>query len=65
MLSFYIFTFLMAVAIIISLADQTPVIYMPDKLVTANTSKTTKRVKLAWITLIVVMICLYLVFNGH
>ncbi|MDB4919572.1 sodium/solute symporter [Mucilaginibacter sp.] len=65
LLSFYIFSFLMIVAIIISLADQSPVIYQPDKEFMRNILKPTKRVKIAWVLLVVVMICLYLIFDGH
>lgn len=65
LLSFYIFAFLMLLAIIISLADSSPVIYQPDAVVMSNTLKPTKKVKLAWILLIIVMICLYLLFDGH
>ena len=65
LLSFYIFVFLMAIAVIISLADRSPVIYIQDKQVAANIIKPTKRVKIAWLVLAIVMICLYLIFNGH
>jgi SSS family solute:Na+ symporter len=65
MLSFYIFVFLMASAIIISLLDRDPVVYLKDKAAEGNVAPTTKRVKLAWGALIVVMICLYILFNGH
>jgi SSS family solute:Na+ symporter len=65
MVSFYIFAFLMAAAIIISLIDRNPVIYLRDKIAKASISPTTKRVKIAWAMLIVVMICLYIIFNGH
>jgi len=63
MLSFYIFAFLMVLAIIVSLVDQSPVMFIPDKL--RVYVKPTNRVKIAWAALIVVMVCLYLVFNGH
>jgi len=63
LLSFYIFALLMILAVVISLLDQSPVMYVPDKLVTII--KPTKRVKFAWGILIIVMICLYLLFNGH
>jgi solute:Na+ symporter, SSS family len=63
LLSFYIFAFLMSLAVIISLLDPSPVMYVPDKLVTIV--RPTKRVKIAWGVLIIVMICLYLIFNGH
>ena len=63
LLSFYIFAFLMTLAVIISLLDPSPVMYVPDKLVTIV--KPTRRVKIAWGVLIIVMIVLYLIFNGH
>jgi len=65
MLSFYIFAFLMAAAIIISLLDRNPVIYRKEKAAEGRVAPTTKRVKIAWGALIVVMVCLYILFNGH
>lgn len=62
MLSFYIFVFLTAAAVIISLADRSPVRYLAG---TQEVSVTppTRRVKIAWLALIIVMITLYLVFK--
>jgi SSS family solute:Na+ symporter len=65
LLSFFIFVFLFLLAMIISLLDRTAV--------TANTShsdhaskiKTTRSVWISWILLSIIMITLYLIFNGH
>jgi SSS family solute:Na+ symporter len=65
MLSFYIFAFLFVVAVIISLADGSPVVYTSTAAERDSVVKTTKRVKIAWAMLVVVMVCLYLIFNGH
>jgi SSS family solute:Na+ symporter len=65
MLSFYIFVFLLAAAILVSLADRSPVVYQPGMAATEYILKPARRVKIAWILLVVVMICLYLIFNGH
>jgi SSS family solute:Na+ symporter len=65
LLSFYIFVFLFAAAIIISLLDSTPTTYQPTEQETSNIAKPTKKVKIAWALLVVVMIILYLIFNGH
>jgi SSS family solute:Na+ symporter len=63
-LSFLIFSFLMLVAIVTSLLDPTPVIYQ-SKVDDAPLAKPTKRVKIAWVVLSIVMVILYLIFNGH
>ena len=63
-LSFLIFSFLMLVAIVTSLLDPTPVIYQ-SKVDDAPLAKPTKRVKIAWVALSIVMVILYLIFNGH
>lgn len=65
LLSFYIFVFLTVSAIIISLLDSSPEIYQPDAQEISRIAKPTKRVKLAWALLTVVMIILYIIFNGH
>jgi SSS family solute:Na+ symporter len=62
LLSFYIFALLLLLAMLISLADREP---PPPKLIhQANLPKPTKRVWRVWIALIIVMIALYLFFNG-
>ena len=63
LLSFYIFAFLLIVAIIISLLDNSPEIYKPNIEETKNIAKPTPKVKLAWILLCVVMVGLYLLFS--
>lgn len=63
-LSFLIFSFLMLVAVVTSLLDPTPVIYQ-SKVDDAPLAKPTKRVKIAWVALSIVMVILYLIFNGH
>jgi SSS family solute:Na+ symporter len=65
MLSFIIFAFLMLVAILISLLDSSPKIYTPAENEIKDLPKTTNRVKVAWALLTVVMVALYMVFNGH
>jgi solute:Na+ symporter, SSS family len=62
LLSFYIFALLLVIAVLISLLDRKPVVYTAvDK---ANLPKPTRLVWRAWIALIIVMISLYLLFNG-
>lgn len=62
LLSFYIFAGLLVSAIIISLLDRNGVRAAPlDK---ASVPKTTKLVWRVWIALIIVMISLYIFFNG-
>ncbi|MEJ6981398.1 sodium/solute symporter [Pedobacter sp. P351] len=63
LLSFYIFAFLLIVAIIISLLDNSPEIYKPNLEETKNIAKPTPKVKLAWILLCIVMVGLYLLFS--
>jgi SSS family solute:Na+ symporter len=65
LLSFYIFVFLAALAVAISLLDTSPEIYKPNASEIGRIAKPTKRVKLAWTLLTIVMIVLYLIFNGH
>ena len=62
LLSFYIFVFLFIVAIFISLLDKQPVIY--DQVDKASLPKPTKLVWRVWIALIIIMISLYIFFNG-
>lgn len=62
LLSFYIFAVLFVLAVIISLLDKRPVTAIEmDKSLLPKTSKLVWRV---WITLIVIMIALYIFFNG-
>lgn len=55
----------MVVAIVVSLVDRNPKVYIADEDEEQNTPKTSSKVKMAWVMLTVVMICLYLYFNGH
>lgn len=62
LLSFYIFAFLFIAAVIVSLLDKKPVTAVEtDKALLPKTSKLVWRV---WIALIIVMIGLYIFFNG-
>jgi SSS family solute:Na+ symporter len=65
MLSFFIFVFLAISAVLISVFDKTPAVYIAQESEAENTSKPTRRVKVAWVLLTIVMIALYLIFNGH
>jgi SSS family solute:Na+ symporter len=65
LLSFFIFVFLLAVAILISLLDRSAVVADTSHSETANLVKPTKRVWMSWILLSIVMIALYIFFNGH
>jgi SSS family solute:Na+ symporter len=63
LLSFYIFLFLVVVAIIISLLDRSPEVYTANAEQTAAIPVTTQKVKIAWAMLCVVMVVLYLIFK--
>jgi len=65
LLSFYIFAFLFLVAIIISLLDKRGSIATTTHSDAAVDAKPTQRVWLSWILLTIVMITLYIIFNGH
>ena len=65
LLSFYVFAFLMVIAIVVSLLDPNPKVYIADVDEEKNTPQTSSKVKIAWVLLTVVMIGLYLYFNGH
>jgi solute:Na+ symporter, SSS family len=65
LLSFYIFAFLFVVAMLISLLDQSAVVANTTHSDAAGEIKTTKGVWFSWITLAIVMILLYIIFNGH
>jgi SSS family solute:Na+ symporter len=65
LLSFYIFLILLFVAIVISLFDPSPVINDASINKVDELPKPTRRVKLAWTSLVVVMVILYIIFNGH
>ncbi|MEI6949219.1 sodium/solute symporter [Paraflavisolibacter sp. H34] len=65
MLSFYIFAFLLVVAIILSLVDPSPVVNTTEAQGAAHLPKPTRRVWTAWALLILAMVSLYGYFNGH
>jgi SSS family solute:Na+ symporter len=62
MLSFYIFAILFVAAIIISLLDRNP---QTTTIETAALPITTKRVKWLFVALGIVILSLYIIFNGH
>ncbi len=49
----------------ISLFDKEPKVYQATLSEIHNTAKATKRVRIAWLLLTIVMITLYFIFNGH
>jgi solute:Na+ symporter, SSS family len=62
LLSFYIFALLLVLAVLISLLDNRPVV--ANTVGKADLPKPTRLVWNVWIALIIVMISLYLLFNG-
>jgi solute:Na+ symporter, SSS family len=62
LLSFYIFAVLFIAAVLISLLDRQPVTNVH---VEGVLPKPTRRVWALWISLIIIMISLYIFFNGH
>ncbi|MBD0823758.1 sodium:solute symporter [Aestuariibaculum marinum] len=65
LLSFYIFVALCAMVVVISLADKT-VQDNHDELLTINPkARPDKQVKMLWVLLTIVMVLLYIYFNGH
>lgn len=64
LLSFYIFAILMIAAIIVSLFDNKGKVYEQSE-TQEPLPKTSKRVWIMWGALAVVMVTLYLIFNGH
>ncbi|WP_316829886.1 sodium:solute symporter family transporter [Pedobacter aquatilis] len=64
-LSFLIFIGLLLLAIAISLFDRSPSVYIANDEHEANIEKPDRTVWVAWIALAVVMVVLYLFFNGH
>lgn len=62
LLSFYIFAILFVAAIIISLTDRNP---QTSNIETADLPITTKRVKWLFVLLGIVILTLYIIFNGH
>lgn len=64
-LSFLIFALLTVLSIIISLADSSSAVYVVNEEHQANIQKPSRRVWISFGALTVVMIALYLFFNGH
>ena len=65
LLSFYIFAVLFIVAVLTSLLDPSSIRANTSHSEKADLPKTTKRVKIAWALLVIVMLLLYILFNGH
>lgn len=65
LLSFYIFLVLFVVAILASLLDPSPTVMDKSIHRKEDLPKPTQKVWTAWIALIIVMISLYIYFNGH
>lgn len=65
MLSFYTFAFLLVVAIIVSLLDRNPKVYLGSANEQRDMPQTSNKVKIAWGLLALVMVALYIFFNGH
>jgi SSS family solute:Na+ symporter len=65
LLSFYIFAFLSVAAILISLLDRSAVVADTTHSDAASEIRPTKRVWLSWILLTIIMVTLYIIFNGH
>ena len=64
LLSFYIFATLFVAAVVISLLDQSPITNI-DSSSAAEIPSTSKQVKLLFLLLGLVILSLYLIFNGH
>ena len=64
-LSFLIFSVLLVIAFLISLLDRSPSIYILNAEHQANIEQPTRRVWISWVALAVIMIGLYIFFNGH
>lgn len=62
LLSFYIFAILLVVAVLLSLFDRKPTRFVQAA---GELPKPTSRVWVLWISLIIIMISLYIFFNGH
>ncbi len=64
-LSFLIFAVLLVVAVITTLLDRSPVTNIHAESDLNSLPPTSKRVKILWAVLGVIMVCLYIFFNGH
>lgn len=63
-LSFLIFLMLLVIAMVVSLTDRRPTIYQTDENM-AQVERATNKVWISWALLAIVMVCLYIFFNGH
>jgi len=63
LLSFLIFAFLMILAMLISLTDKDPSVYIANEKELKETAKPTQKVKIAWTALVIVMVILYMIFR--
>ncbi|MDQ7948433.1 MAG: sodium/solute symporter [Pedobacter sp.] len=64
-LSFLIFVGLLLLAILISLVDTNPSFYEKNEMHEANIQQPSRKVWASWIALALIMIGLYIFFNGH
>jgi len=64
-LSFLIFVVLLFLAVVISMLDRSPSVYQINEEHEANIEKPDRTVWISWIALAIVMVLLYLFFNGH
>lgn len=64
-LSFLIFSGLLLIAVVISLVDRSPSVYIINETHQANVEQPTKIVWISWTALAVIMVGLYIYFNGH
>jgi len=64
-LSFLIFIGLLFIAMLISLLDRSPSVYVVNEMHQSNIEKPSNKVWMAWAALAMVMIALYTFFNGH
>ncbi|RZK40412.1 MAG: Na+/glucose cotransporter [Pedobacter sp.] len=65
MLSFLIFAALLIIATLISVFDRSPMVYTLNEEHHASVEKPSTRVWISWAALALVMVALYIFFNGH
>ncbi len=63
MLSFYVFVALVVIAVLISLLDPSPQVYVEDKKATKPVFEISSKVKFSWLLLSLIMIVLYIYFS--
>jgi SSS family solute:Na+ symporter len=64
-LSFLIFAGLLLIAVVISLVDRNPTVFEQTELQQRLIERPSKRVWISWAALAIVMVGLYIYFNGH